>query len=112
MWVYFLHSRQRMDKYSRLVMYSDPEQAQRRAHAYLGKRWGKLWISDRPEKKYMVWDPRRQRMVHFGQMGYEDYTRHRDARRRQSYLARTAGIRGPWREDLYSANNLSRHILW
>ena len=32
--------------------------------------------SSRKDKKYMVFDG--HKMIHFGQMGYEDYTKHND----------------------------------
>jgi hypothetical protein len=47
--------------------------------------------------------------VHFGAMGYEDYTKHRNKTRRKNYLTRSAGIHG---DTKYSANQLSRNILW
>ena len=52
------------------------------------------------------------RHVHFGQMGYEDYTKHNNKTRRKNYLRRTANMRGNWKKDKYSANNLARNLLW
>ena len=49
--------------------------------------------------------------VHFGST-MEDYTKHKDETRRKSYLARAKGIKGDWKRNKYSANNLSIHILW
>jgi predicted nucleic acid-binding protein len=37
---------------------------------------------------------------------------HADEARRKSYLARSAGIKGDWRDDKWSANNLARELLW
>ena len=51
-------------------------------------------------------------MIHFGQLGYEDYTKHNDEKRRERYLKRTANIRGDWKENKFSPNNLSRNLLW
>ena len=48
----------------------------------------------------------------YGQMGYEDYTKHHNKSRRKNYLTRTKGMLGDWKNNKYSANNLSRHILW
>jgi hypothetical protein len=45
-------------------------------------------------------------------MGYEDYTIHQDDKRRDSYLSRATNIKGNWRDNKYSPNNLSIHILW
>jgi hypothetical protein len=50
--------------------------------------------------------------VHFGQLKYQDFTHHKDLVRRHNYLTRTANMKGDWRDNNYSANNLSRNILW
>jgi hypothetical protein len=45
-------------------------------------------------------------------MGYEDFTKHKDPIRRHNYLTRTANMKGNWKDNPYSPNNLSRNILW
>jgi hypothetical protein len=45
-------------------------------------------------------------------MGYEDFTKHHNKTRRKNYLTRTKFMRGDWKNNKYSANNLSRNILW
>ena len=95
-----------------LKKYSNPRTAQKRAYAYLGRKNGKLYRSTKKEKKYMVKDPKTGHCVSFGQMGYEDFTKHKDTRRRRNYLTRSAKIRGDWKANKYSANNLARNILW
>jgi len=95
----------------KLLRYSNPRVAQKMAYRYLGKT-AKLYPSDKPEKKYMIFDPHHNKWVHFGQIGYEDFTRHKNVGRRHNYLTRTRGMRGNWRRNKYSANNLSRRILW
>ena len=50
--------------------------------------------------------------VHFGQIGYEDYTKHNDLNRRNAYLARATRIKGNWKDDPYSPNSLSINLLW
>jgi len=95
----------------KLRKYSNPEQAQRMAYKYLGKT-AKIYPSSKPDKKYQIWDPKNERWVFFGQIGYEDYTKHHDKDRRHNYLTRTAGMLGDWKSNKYSANNLSRNILW
>jgi hypothetical protein len=52
------------------------------------------------------------RIVHFGQMGYEDYTKHCNKTRRKNYLTRSGKIKGDWAKDKYSPNNLARKLLW
>ena len=45
-------------------------------------------------------------------MFMEDYTHHKDKIRRENYLKRSSGIRGNWRDNPYSKNNISRRLLW
>lgn len=94
-----------------IYKWSDPEQAQIMAFKYLGPS-AILYKSERRDKKYKIYDPFNDSWVHFGQMGYEDFTKHRDKIRRADYLKRSANIKGDWISDPYSPNNLSRHILW
>jgi hypothetical protein len=102
-------SRSRFTK--RLRKWSDPRQAQKMAVKYLGNK-ARIFPSGNREKKYRICDVNTGNYVRFGQMGYEDYTKHRNKTRRHNYLTRTAGIRGDWKRNPYSANNLSRNILW
>jgi len=95
----------------KLRKYSNPEKAQKMAYKYLGKT-AKLYPSNNPEKKYKIYDPNICKWINFGQIGYEDYTKHNNKTRRKNYLTRTKGMRGNWRKNPYSANNLSRNILW
>jgi hypothetical protein len=112
-----------MDKYDELLEYSDPVKVRRNLRKYLGKNV-KLYISTRKNKKYMVMRPegtdgspvlasrRRRTWSHFGQLPYEDYTKHRNELRRIRYLQRATNIRGNWAEDPYSSNMLSINLLW
>jgi N-acetylneuraminic acid mutarotase len=95
----------------KLRKYSNPAQAQKMAYKYLGKT-AKLYPANNPNKKYKIYDPKHDKWVNFGQIGYEDFTKHKDTTRRKNYLTRTKGIRGDWKRNPYSANNLSRNILW
>ena len=94
-----------------LYKYSNPRQAQKMAYKYLGKT-AKLYPAHNPEKKYSIYDKKNEKWINFGQIGYEDYTKHHDKTRRRNYLTRTKFMRGDWRNNKYSANNLSRNILW
>ncbi len=78
---------------------------------YLGKDVI-IRLSDKAKKKYMVFNPDTRKQVYFGQVGYEDFTKHSDPLRRENYLRRTENIKGDWKENKYSPNNLSRNILW
>jgi hypothetical protein len=94
-----------------LYAFSSPRQAQKMARKYLGAS-ARLYPASNPVKKYRICDPKLNQWVNFGQMGYEDYTRHKNKTRRKNYLTRTAGMLGNWKRNKYSANNLSRNILW
>ena len=91
-------------------LYSNPTEVYRRASKYLGKT-AKIGLSTKKEKKYMVVTPD-GKIVHFGQMGYEDYTKHKNKTRRKNYLRRSRGIKGNWKKNKYSPNNLAIHLLW
>jgi hypothetical protein len=56
------------------------------------------------------------KLVRYGLRGMEDYTHHRDLKRRASYLARSAGIRDKrgklTKDDVFSANYWARKDLW
>jgi hypothetical protein len=96
----------------KLRRYSDPRVAQKMAYKYLGNKTAKLYPARDRNKKYSIFDPKNKKWINFGQIGYEDYTKHRDRGRRKNYLARSRSIRGDWKKNKFSANNLSREILW
>jgi len=54
----------------------------------------KIYRSTRPSKKYMIFDRAYNKWVYFGAMYYEDFTKHKDQKRRDNYLRRSAGIKG------------------
>lgn len=88
--------------------YSNPRKSQKLAYKYFGKT---IYRSTKKNKKYMIQN-KVGKWVHFGQIPYEDFTKHKNKTRRHNYLTRSAHIRGDWKKDKYSANNLSRKILW
>jgi hypothetical protein len=94
-----------------LKKYSNPLVAQKMAYKYLGKS-ARLYPAKNPQKKYSIYDPNNQKWIEFGQIGYENFTKHKDKSRRKNYLTRTASMKGNWKKNKYSRNNLSRRILW
>lgn len=90
---------------------SDPILAQKKAFEYLGDD-AILYLSDREGKKYMIFDPIEKKMVSFGDINYQDFTKHRNPIRRENYIKRASNMRGDWKKNKYSKNNLSLHILW
>jgi DNA modification methylase len=99
-----------MSKQNIIYKYSNPPEVYRLASKYLGKK-AKIFLSTKKNKKYMVRTPE-GKIVHFGQMGYEDFTKHKNKTRRKNYLTRSRKIKGNWKSDKYSPNNLSIHLLW
>ena len=97
-------------KYQELLKVSNPSKVIIKKNAYLGKNI-EIFISDRKDKKYMVLTPEGKR-VHFGNINFEDYSHHNNESRRDNYLKRASSIKGNWKADKYSANNLSLNILW
>ena len=93
-----------------ILNYSDPDRVWDNAIKYLKKNIV-IALSTRKNKKYMVRRPDGI-WVHFGEMKFEDFTKHKDKKRQSAYLKRTENIKGDWKSDKYSANNLARNILW
>lgn len=74
--------------------------------------------STRKDKKLMVFATKNGygKIIHFGQKGYSDFTKHKDKIRRSKYLKRSAGIRDHsgklTKNDKFSANYWARRVLW
>lgn len=94
---------------SGIEKYSDYGEAQKKTNEYFGEPT-KLYISDKPNKKYYVLNGKKK--VYFGAPGYEDFTKHKDEARREAYLKRASNIKGKWKQNKYSPNNLALSILW
>ena len=58
------------------------------------------------------WPDGRRRTVHFGAAGMSDYTHHRDAARKQRYLARHAAREDWTKGGVGTAGFWSRWALW
>ena len=71
-----------------------------------------IYDSDDKKHKYyaLFEDEDGEFKVYFGAKGYEDYTIHKDRKRKESYMKRHE-TREDW-ENPYSAGALSRWILW
>jgi hypothetical protein len=67
-----------------------------------------VYVSDDSKKGY--------KKIGFGDKNYEDFTQHKDEKRRKSYLARAKGIKNKQGEltwkDKNSANYYSVRYLW
>ena len=86
--------------------YSDPLLVQELANKYLGDVT--IYLSSRKDKKYMVRNPAGN-IVHFGQYPYQDFTKHGDINRRDSFRKRNV----KWKDaPKWSAAWLAYHLLW
>ncbi len=58
----------------------------------------------------------KEKTLQYGQRGYQDYTQHKDPKRRKKFLARSAGIRNKQgkltKDDPFSANYWNRRKTW
>ena len=88
---------------------SNPAQVKANFRKYKGNDDVKLELSEKKDKKYKVIVD--NKTVHFGST-MEDYTKHKNESRRKSYLARVKGIKGDWKSNKYSPNNLAINLLW
>jgi GTPase Era involved in 16S rRNA processing len=99
------------DKLKELMKISNPAKVLKNAIEYFNNPNVKIYVSSKKDKKYMIIGLN-GKAVHFGQIGYEDYTKHNDPVRRANYLARATKIKGNWKDDPYSPNSLSINLLW
>ncbi|XWV25527.1 Tlr 6Fp protein [Tupanvirus deep ocean] len=67
-----------------------------------------IYPSNRRDKKFYVYNGRKK--IYFGATGYEDYTTHKDNKRKQRYNSRHR-VRENWR-DPGTAGFWSKWILW
>ena len=98
--------------------FSNFETVLNRAKYYYGNNV-LLLPSTRKTKKYMIYNPQTNKYVHFGSMGYIDYTKYIQIydlktanNHRMRYLNRAVHIKGDWRDNPYSPNYLSMLLLW
>jgi hypothetical protein len=98
-------------KYKELGKVTNIKKAQENATA-IYKELGTLFISEKKDKKFKIYDPLNKKWVHFGHSDFEDFLKHGDNDRRYRYLKRSTAIKGDWKANPWSANNLSIWILW
>ncbi len=96
------------NKLINLRQYSDPKQVIQNVKEYLGNDI-QLFMSTRNNKKYMIQHPQTNKWIHFGQMGMEDFTKHKDKKRQDNFKKRNA----KWsKQDKYTPGWLSYYLLW
>ena len=101
-----------------LSNFSDFDTVLSRAKFYFGEDVI-LKKSTRKTKKYMIYNPITNKFVHFGAMGYLDYTKYIQLydletanKHRTKYLRRAYFNKGDWKTNRYSPHNLSMLLLW
>ena len=99
-------------KLNQLLEVSDPKTVIQNAQKYFKDPFIKVFLSPDKNKKYAIYNPNTDKLVSFGHIHYEDYTKHKNEIRRDNYLRRASNMRGNWRNDPYSPNNLSIFCLW
>lgn len=98
----------KIEKDDELYLYSNPKIAQKMAYKYLGKT-AKLYKSTNPKKKYMILNPNNNKYIHFGQMGFDDFTKHKDMIRMIKFKNRNK----KWADAKpYTAAHSSFYFLW
>lgn len=90
-----------------IIDFSNPSKVQKLANKYLGKDVD-IYLSTRKNKKYMVLSPE-NKWIHFGAFPYEDFTKHNDKKRRESFRKRNAKFENA---PKWSPSYLSWHLLW
>ena len=78
-----------------------------------GLRLKTIRRSHKPEKKWDAVFERngREKVVSFGAAGMSNYTKHKNATRKQRYISRHSGMGESWNKP-DTAGALSRWILW
>ena len=88
---------------------SNPAKVKANFRKYKGNDDAKLELSEKKDKKYKVIVD--GKTIHFGST-MPDFTKTQNEDKRQSYLARAKGIKGDWKANKYSKNNLAINLLW
>jgi len=91
--------------------YSDSKKVYINSIKYFGK-YEPIYYSTHLNKKYMIYDKNNNKYVHFGQIPYKDFTKTNNEDKKNNYLKRATNIKGNWKNNKYSPNNLSINLLW
>jgi hypothetical protein len=99
-------------KEKEVIKFSDPSKVLKNVNKYFRDEGYIFGYSLRKDKKYQIYDPNKNKWIHFGQIGYRDYTLTKNKKKRDAYLKRATNIKGDWKDNKYSANNLAINLLW
>jgi hypothetical protein len=95
------------DKISQLKQVSDINRVKKRAKEVYGLD---VLPSTKKDKKFMIKNG--EKVIHFGSILYQDYTKSHDKKKRDNYLKRATMIKGDWKDDPLSPNWLAIILLW
>ena len=91
----------------RICEVSNPELVLKQLKKYYGDKVD-LYLSTSKNKKYMVYNEDGKK-IHFGSIIYQDYTKHKNKQRRDSFRNRNK----KWKDaDKYTPAHLSYYLLW
>lgn len=76
-----------VDKNDEIYRYSNPEKLRKIADKK-GFKDIEIFLSDKKDKKYMLFEPYSNGKIYFGQSNYEDYLKHNDEERRKQFKNR------------------------
>ncbi len=93
-----------MNKEKEILKYSNPQIVFQKFQNLYG---GEIRLSTRKDKKYLILH--NGKWVHFGQMGFQDYTKHLNSKRRDLFKQRNQKWSGAGK---YTPAYLSYHLLW
>jgi len=97
-----------LSKNDLLYKYSNPHDVQQKAFQLYGKD-AIIYKSTNKNKKYMIYDNVNKKFIHFGEIGYEDYTKHKNEQRLKNFRVRNK----KWKtQPKYSPAYLSYYLLW
>jgi hypothetical protein len=91
-----------------IELYSNPDIVFKKAKKLFGDDF-ELYLSSRKDKKYMIKFSKTKKFIHFGQYGFEDFTKHKNKKRRDLFQIRNK----KWADSIYnSPSYLSYYLLW
>ena len=99
------------DKKVELYKVSLPDEVQVKLSKWLNQDV-LLLVSPKKNKKYRVYDEKNEKFIDFGDIRFEDFTKHKDDKRRNRYLNRATNTKGDWKKNKFSPNNLAINGLW
>jgi len=93
-----------MDKLKKLDKVSDINEVNRKAREL---NLNEVHPSSQARYKYMIFNG--TKMVHFGDINYQDFTKHKDQKRLENFRIRNRRFKNC---PVYSASYLSYYLLW